>query len=101
MPQWSVSDTEGDAGKLTGDENPTPESLVHPFTVCVTEKLFVVVTVMDDVVAPVFHNNAPVAVVDKVELPQVSTPVTVGADGIVFGAAVAVPAALVHPFPDV
>ena len=49
-------------------------------------------------VAPVLHNNAPVkpeAV--NTEFPQLLTTVTPGADGINFGTATALPAALVHP----
>ena len=36
-------------------------------------------TVMDEVVSPVLHNKVPVAVVDKVEVPQLFTTVTIGA----------------------
>lgn len=49
--------------------------------------------------APVLHNNVPVkppAV--NTELPQLSTTVTDGAGGSAFGAAVPLPATLVHPF---
>ena len=56
------------------------------------------VTVMLAVVSPVLHNTDPVnpdAV--NTELPQLSTTVTVGATGIVFGAAIPLPTALVHP----
>ncbi|MNR62271.1 hypothetical protein D3C85_1842490 [compost metagenome] len=54
---------------------------------------------MLDVVAPVLHNNVPMAVVDKVDVPsQLSTTVTLGADGVVLGAAVPLPDRLVHPF---
>ena len=39
------------------------------------------------------------AVVDKVDVPlQLSTTVTLGANGVVLGAAVPLPAGLVHPF---
>ena len=58
-----------------------------------------VVTVMDDVVAPLLHNKEPVkpeAV--NTEFPQLLVTATVGAGGVVFGAAVPVPAVLVHPF---
>jgi hypothetical protein len=55
--------------------------------------------VIDEVVAPVLHNNDPVAVVESVDVPlQLFTTVTAGADGITFGAAVPIPAALEHPF---
>ena len=55
------------------------------------------VTVMDEVVAPLLHNRDPVAVVDSVELPQLSTTVTTGVAGAVFGAAIPLPCPLVHP----
>ena len=58
------------------------------------------VTVIEGVVAPVFHNKDPVndpAV--NVELPQLFTTVTVGADTLAFnGAAIPLPGLLVHPF---
>ncbi len=44
------------------------------------------------------HNKIPVAVVDNVELPQLSTTVITGIDGVVFGDAIAEPGRLVHPF---
>ena len=57
-------------------------------------------TVIEAVVAPVFHNKDPVndsAV--NVELPQLFTTVTVGADTLAFnGAATPLPGLLVHPF---
>ncbi len=58
------------------------------------------VTVMDAVVAPVLHNSEPVnpEAVNS-ELPQLLTTLTVGAATEEFaGAAVPLPAALVHPF---
>ena len=58
-----------------------------------------VVTVMEGVVAPVLHNNVPVnepAV--NVEVPQILTTVTVGADTLEFnGAATPLPEELMHP----
>jgi len=56
------------------------------------------VTVMEEVVAPLLHNKDPVAVVESVELPQLFTTVTTGVAGVVLGAAVLLPGALVHPF---
>ena len=45
------------------------------------------------------HNNDPDAVVDSVDVPlQLFTTVTTGASGVVFGAAMPEPAALVQPF---
>ena len=50
-------------------------------------------------VAPLLHNKEPVNdVAVKVELPQLSTTDTMGADGIAFGAATPEPEGLVHPF---
>ena len=55
---------------------------------------------MEAVVSLVLHNNVPVkAEAVSVEVPsQLSTTVTVGATGVVFGAAMPEPAKLVHPF---
>ena len=62
-----------------------PEELVHPFTVCVTEYVPAVVTVIDEVLAPLLHNKEPVNdVAVNIELPQLFTTVTTGADGIAF-----------------
>ena len=53
---------------------------------------------IDEVVSFVLHNSVPVAVVDNVDVPlQLSTTVTTGVDGVVFGAATPEPAALVQP----
>ena len=55
-----------------------------------------VVTVIEAVVSPVDHKRfVPVAV--KVDDPQLSTTVTVGAAGTANGTAVPEPAGLVHP----
>ena len=53
---------------------------------------------MDEAVDPLLHSKVPDAVVERVELPQLFTTVTDGADGIDFGAATPLPAALVQPF---
>ena len=53
---------------------------------------------MDEVVAPLLHNKLPGAAVESVELPQLLVTVITGVAGVVFGAAVPLPAALVHPF---
>jgi hypothetical protein len=53
---------------------------------------------MDEVVAPVLHNNVPDAVVDNVDvLSQLFTTFTEGVAGVVFGAATPDPAELVQP----
>ena len=54
---------------------------------------------IDEVVAPLLHNKAPVKdVAVNIELPQLFTTVTPGADGITFGAATPLREGLVHPF---
>ena len=56
-------------------------------------------TVIEDVVAPVLHNRVPVKpVAVSVELPQLLATVTPGAAGVAFGAAMPEPAALIQPF---
>jgi len=55
------------------------------------------VTMIDVVVSPVLQSNNPVnddAV--NTEWPQLFATITVGADGIIFGAAIPVVAALIH-----
>ena len=99
LPQLSTTDTVGAAGIAFGAATPLPEKLVHPFTVWVTVYVPAVVTVIDEAVAPLLHNKEPLnepAV--NVELPQLSTTDTVGADGIAFGAATPLREGLVHPF---
>ena len=57
------------------------------------------VTVIDVVVALLLHNIDPVKLLAvNIELPQLFTTVTVGADGIALGADEPIPGALVHPF---
>ena len=55
---------------------------------------------IEAVVEPVLHNKDPVnEAAVNVELPQLSTTVTVGAETLAFnGAAIPLPAELVHPF---
>ena len=97
--QLSTTVTTGAAGVVFGAAVPLPAALVHPFTVVVTVYVPAVPTVIEEVVAPVLHSSVPAAAVDKVDvLLQLSTTVTTGAAGVVFGAAVPLPAALVHPF---
>ena len=95
----STTDTTGADGIAFGAATPLPEGLVHPFTVCVTVYVPAVVTVIDEVVAPLLHNKVPVKdVAVNVELPQLSTTDTVGADGIAFGAATPLREGLIQPF---
>jgi hypothetical protein len=99
LPQLSTTLTVGADGISFGAATPVPEGLVQLFTVCVTEYVPAVVTVMDEVVAPLLHNKEPVKdVAVNIELPQLSTTDTVGADGIAFGAATPLREGLVHPF---
>ena len=54
---------------------------------------------IDEVVAPLLHNKEPVKdVAVNVELPQLFTAVTTGADGMSLGAAIPLPEELVQPF---
>jgi len=99
LPQVFTTVTTGADGIAFGAATPLPEGLVHPFTVWVTVNVPAVVTVMDEVVAPLLHNKEPVKdVAVNIELPQLSTTVTTGADGIAFGAATPLPEGLVQPF---
>ena len=100
LPQLLTTVTVGaDTFEFRGAAVPLPAGLVHPLTVCVTVYVPAVVTVIDDVVSPVLHNNEPVkpdAV--NVELPQLSTINTDGVSTAEFnGAASPLPVALVHP----
>lgn len=90
--------TTGVDGIAFGAAVPLPAILLHPLLVAVTVYVPAVATVIDEVVAPVLHNNVPVAVVESVELPQLFTMVTTGVDGIAFGAATPLPVKLVQPF---
>ena len=55
-------------------------------------------TEIDVAVPPLLHNKLPEADVDNVDVPsQLLVTFTVGADGVVFGAAVPDPVALVQP----
>jgi hypothetical protein len=48
-------------GKIKGAAVPLPGALVHPYTeVCVTVLVPALVTVIEEVVSDVFHNNVPV-----------------------------------------
>ena len=98
--QLLVTLTVGADGIAIGAAVPVLTGLVHPFTVVVTLYVPATATVTEDVVAPVLHSNepAPAARVDNLEVPQLSTSVTTGAEGVVFGAAGPVPDALGHPF---
>jgi len=100
LPQVFTTVTTGADGIAFGAVTPLPEGLVHPFTVCVTVYVPAVVTVIDEVVAPLLHNNEPLnepAV--NVELPQSSITDTVGADIFAFnGAATPLPDELVQLF---
>jgi hypothetical protein len=77
-PQLFTTVITGLAGIDFGAATPTPGVLVTPLTVCFTVYMPVLFTVIEEVVSPVLHNNDPVAVVDKVELPQLFTTVTSG-----------------------
>jgi hypothetical protein len=77
----------GAAGVEFGAAVADPGRLVQPFMVCVTLNKPLVLTVIDEPIAPVLHNRAPVAVVDNVDVPsQLLTTVTLGVDGTDDGA---------------
>jgi hypothetical protein len=69
-------------GIALGAATPMPAGLAQLFTVRVTVYVPAVVTVMELVVAPVFHNNEPVPVAVNTELPQLLVTETVGAEGM-------------------
>ena len=57
------------------------------------------VTVIDELVAPLLQDNVPVyPLAVNTELPQLFTTDTLGAGGVAFGADAALRAGLVHPF---
>jgi hypothetical protein len=67
----------------------------------VTEYVPAVGTVMDEVVAPLFHNKEPTTdSAVTTEFSQLFTTDTVGAAGIGFGAAIPLPGELMHPLTD-
>ena len=97
LPQLFVTVTPGATGIVLGDAVPLPDTLVQPLTVCVTVYVPTVVAVMDEPVSPVLHDKLEPEVFNT-ELPQLSLTVTTGAKGIVFGADVPLPDALVQLF---
>ena len=99
LPQLFTTLTVGAVGISLGVELPLPAGLTHPFTVCLTVYDAAVVTVIDEAVAPLLHNNEPVkSAAVNTELPQLFTTLTVGADGIVLGADIPLPDELTQPF---
>lgn len=96
--QLSTTVTSGVAGAAFGAAVPAPDVLVQPLTVWVTVYVPAALTIIGEMLSPVLHKRVPVAVVDKVEVPQLLTTVTSGADGIALGAATPEPATLVQPF---
>jgi putative N-acetylmannosamine-6-phosphate epimerase len=99
--QLSTTVTTGVEGVVFGAATPEPAALTQPFTACVTVYVPAEETVIDEVVSLLLHNKVPVAVVDKVDVPlQLSSTVTTGVEGVVFGEATPEPAALVQPFTD-
>ena len=99
LSQLSTTLTVGAEGIAFGAAVPPPGELVHPLTDCVTVYVPPLVTVIEDVVAPVLHNKEPVkADAVSIELPQLSVTDTVGdATAELIGAAIPLPATLVQP----
>ena len=99
LPQLLTTVMIGAAGVAFGADVALRVALVHPFTVCLTVYVAVLVTVIEGVVAPLLHNNVPVyPLAVNTELPQLLTTVMIGAAGVAFGTDVALLVALVHPF---
>jgi hypothetical protein len=97
VPHPLVTAVTGADGTAIGAAVAVEAELVHPETVWVTVYVPAEETVIDGVDAPVDQDRLePVAVI--VEVPQPFVTEVAGADGIAIGAAVAEPAALVHPF---
>lgn len=97
--QLSTMDTVGADGMIFGAAFPLPATLVHPSTSWVTEYIPPDVTVIEAFVSPVLHNSEPLMLkAVSTELPQLSATETVGAGGVVFGAAVPLPVKLLQPF---
>lgn len=98
LPQLFTTFTTGVAGIAFGEAIPEACALVHPFRVLVTVYVPVEVIVRVAVVAPVLQSMVPPVGIDRRELPQLFTTVITGVAGLVFGAAIPEPAALVQPF---
>src|SRR5205809_1035318 len=97
FPQLLMSDTDGLAGAVLGAAIPLPARLTHPFIVALTVYERPSLTVTDGVVAPLLHSIAPVALVVKVDIPQLFTTDIPGAAGPGAGRQLAPPARLVQP----
>jgi hypothetical protein len=54
--------------------------------------------VIEEVDCPVDHNNVPVAVVERIDVPQLFTTVTTGTEGPAPGLATPDPIGLTQPF---
>ena len=99
LPQLLITDIPGADGTGAGDAVPLAAGLEQPSSVWITSYVPAVVTVIELVVSPVLHNIDPVApVAVSTELPQLFVTSTSGASTVEgTGAAIALPAALVHP----
>lgn len=74
--------TVGLAGVAFGAAVPEPASLAQPFTVWVTVYIPALLTIIEEAVSVVLHNNVPDAVVDKVDVKlQLLTTFTIGVAG--------------------
>ena len=99
VPQLFTTVRTGADGVVLGAATPLPAALLQPFTVDVTVNVPAVVTVILAVVAPLLHNRLPAALVESIEVPlQLFTTATPGVEGVVFGAAMPLPALLLQPF---
>jgi len=98
-PQLGVALMVGAAGVPLVNPVALPFGLGHPLAaVCLTVYVVAVVTLIEEVVAPVLHSNVPVADVERIDEPsQLLVTVTSGAGGTVFGAAVTKESGPVQP----
>jgi tetrahydromethanopterin S-methyltransferase subunit F len=92
----STTVTTGADGIAIGFATPVPGSEIQPPTVCVTVYGPPVETVIEAVVSVVDHVRFDPVVV-KVDVPQLSTTVTTGVDGVAVGFATPVPGSEIHP----
>ena len=96
LPQLFATVIVGVAGKATGAAVPEAEALTQPFADCVTLKVPLLVTVIDDDVAPLDHSR-PVPVEVNTDEPQLLDTETTGAASVAIGVAIPEPAVDVHP----
>lgn len=96
LPQLFIILIVGVNGTAFGVAIAEPCALVQPPIVCITVYVPALVTVIDEVAAPLLHNKVPVAVVDKVDEPQLFEIVITGT-GTASGCVIVTGTDAVHP----